>query len=65
MVEAFVLQKANVAFVDVQVEASKALAAKLAASGQAPLFLLATSPTSTRWRLRWRRSGSGSGRSAS
>ncbi len=39
MVEAFVLQKANVAFVDVQVEASKALAGRLAASGQAPLFL--------------------------
>ena len=39
MVEAFVLQKANVAFIDVQVEASKALAARLAASGQAPLFI--------------------------
>ena len=39
MVEAFVLQKANVAFVDVQVDASKALAARLAASGQAPLFI--------------------------
>jgi NAD(P)-dependent dehydrogenase (short-subunit alcohol dehydrogenase family) len=39
MVEAFVLQKANVAFVDVEVEASRALAARLAASGQAPLFI--------------------------
>jgi NAD(P)-dependent dehydrogenase (short-subunit alcohol dehydrogenase family) len=39
MVEAFVLQKANVAFVDVQADASRALAARLAASGQAPLFL--------------------------
>jgi D-xylose 1-dehydrogenase len=39
MVEAFVLQKANVAFVDIQVEASKALAGRLAASGQAPLFV--------------------------
>ena len=39
MVEAFVQQKANVAFVDVQVEPSKALAARLSASGQAPLFL--------------------------
>ncbi len=39
MVEAFVLQKANVAFVDVAVEASKALASRLAASGQAPLFI--------------------------
>ncbi len=39
MVEAFVQQKANVAYVDVQVEASKALAAKLAGAGQAPLFV--------------------------
>ncbi len=39
MVEAFVQQKANVAFVDVQVEASKALAARLASSGQTPLFI--------------------------
>ncbi|RBP13785.1 NAD(P)-dependent dehydrogenase (short-subunit alcohol dehydrogenase family) [Roseiarcus fermentans] len=39
MVEAFVVQKANVAFVDVQVEPSRALAARLAASGQAPLFI--------------------------
>jgi NAD(P)-dependent dehydrogenase (short-subunit alcohol dehydrogenase family) len=39
MVEAFVQQKANVAFVDVQVEASKALVAKLAGAGQAPLFV--------------------------
>ncbi len=38
MVEAFVQQKANVAFVDVHVEASKALAAKLAGAGQ-PLFV--------------------------
>lgn len=39
MVEAFVTQKANVAFVDVQVEPSKALAARLGATGPAPLFL--------------------------
>ncbi len=39
VVEAFVAQKANVAFVDVQVEASKALAARLAATGQPPLFI--------------------------
>ena len=39
MVEAFVAQKANVAFVDIQVEASKALAARLGASGPAPLFI--------------------------
>jgi len=39
IVEAFVQQKANVAFVDVQVEASKALAAKLGAAGLAPLFI--------------------------
>ncbi len=39
MVEAFVQQKAIVAFVDVQVEPSKALAARLAGSGQAPLFI--------------------------
>jgi NAD(P)-dependent dehydrogenase (short-subunit alcohol dehydrogenase family) len=39
MVEAFALQKANVAFVDIEVEASKALAARLAVSGQAPLFV--------------------------
>ena len=39
MVEAFVAQKANVAFVDVQVEPSKALVAKLGASGPAPLFI--------------------------
>src|SRR5271166_3629995 len=39
IVEAFVVQKANVAFVDVQIEASKALSARLAATGQAPLFL--------------------------
>lgn len=39
MVEAFVAQKANVAFVDVLVEPSKALAARLGATGPAPLFL--------------------------
>src|SRR5271165_1653673 len=39
MVEAFVQQKANVAFVDVQVETSRGLASRLGASGQAPLFL--------------------------
>jgi NAD(P)-dependent dehydrogenase (short-subunit alcohol dehydrogenase family) len=38
MVEAFVAQKANVAFVDIQTEPSKALAARLGASGPAPLF---------------------------
>ena len=38
MVEAFVAQKANVAFVDIQAEPSKALAARLGASGPAPLF---------------------------
>jgi NAD(P)-dependent dehydrogenase (short-subunit alcohol dehydrogenase family) len=39
MVEAFATQKANVAFVDIQTEASKALAARLGASGSAPLFI--------------------------
>jgi NAD(P)-dependent dehydrogenase (short-subunit alcohol dehydrogenase family) len=39
IVEAFVSQKANVAFVDIQTDASKALAAKLGATGPAPLFL--------------------------
>jgi len=39
MVEAFVAQKSNVAFVDIAAEASKALAARLGASGPAPLFL--------------------------
>jgi len=39
MVEAFVGQRANVAFVDVQSEASKALAARLGAAGPAPLFI--------------------------
>ncbi len=39
MVEAFVAQKANVAFVDIATEASKSLAARLGASGPAPLFL--------------------------
>lgn len=39
MVEAFVGQKANVAFVDLQIEPSKALVARLGASGPAPLFL--------------------------
>src|SRR5260370_39290482 len=39
MVEAFVGQKANVAFVDVAAEGSKALVARLGASGAAPLFL--------------------------
>jgi len=39
MVEAFAGQKANVAFVDIAVEPSKELAAKLGASGPPPLFL--------------------------
>jgi NAD(P)-dependent dehydrogenase (short-subunit alcohol dehydrogenase family) len=39
MVEAFVAQKSNVAFVDIAAEASKVLAARLGASGPAPLFL--------------------------
>ncbi len=39
MVEAVVAQKANVAFVDVQTEPSKALAARLGAAGPAPLFV--------------------------
>src|SRR5271166_741014 len=39
IVEAFVAQKANVAFVDVQTEPSRALAARLGASGPAPLFI--------------------------
>jgi D-xylose 1-dehydrogenase len=39
IVEAFVAQKANVAFVDIQTEPSKALAARLGASGPAPLFI--------------------------
>jgi D-xylose 1-dehydrogenase len=39
MVEAFVAQKANVAFVDIQTEPSKALAARLAVLGAGPLFI--------------------------
>lgn len=39
MVEAFVAQRANVAFVDIQTEPSKALVAKIGASGPAPLFV--------------------------
>jgi D-xylose 1-dehydrogenase len=39
VVEAFVAQKANVAFVDIQTEPSKALAARLGESGPAPLFI--------------------------
>jgi len=39
IVEAFVAQKANVAFVDILTEPSKALVAKLGATGPAPLFL--------------------------
>jgi D-xylose 1-dehydrogenase len=39
MVEAFVAQKANVAFVDIQTEPSKALATRLGALGSAPLFI--------------------------
>src|SRR6516164_3920250 len=39
MGEAFAAQKANVAFVDIAVEPSKALAAKIGASEPAPLFL--------------------------
>ena len=39
MVEAFVAQKANVAFVDIATEPSKALAARLGATGPAPLFI--------------------------
>lgn len=38
MVEAFAAQKANVAFVDIDVEASRALVARLGASGPAPLY---------------------------
>ena len=64
MVEAFVAQKANVAFVDIQVEASKALAAGSPEPGRRRFSSNATSPTSTRSRRRWRRCASGSGRSA-
>ena len=39
MVEAFAGQKANVAFVDIAVEPSKELVAKIGASGPPPLFL--------------------------
>ena len=39
MVEAFAEQKANVAFVDIAVEASKELVAKIGASHPPPLFL--------------------------
>ena len=39
LVEAFVAQRANVAFVDILSEASKDLVAKLGATGPAPLFL--------------------------
>jgi len=39
MVEAFADQKANVAFVDIAIEASKDLVAKIGASHPAPLFL--------------------------
>ena len=39
MVEAFAAQKANVAFVDIATEQSKALVAKIGASGPPPLFL--------------------------
>jgi NAD(P)-dependent dehydrogenase (short-subunit alcohol dehydrogenase family) len=39
MVEAFAAQKANVAFVDIAVEPSKALVAKIGASEPPPLFL--------------------------
>ena len=39
MVEAFAEQKANVAFVDIAVEASKDLVAKIGASHPPPLFL--------------------------
>jgi NAD(P)-dependent dehydrogenase (short-subunit alcohol dehydrogenase family) len=39
MVEAFAAQKANVAFVDIAIEASKELAAKIGHSGPPPLFL--------------------------
>jgi D-xylose 1-dehydrogenase len=39
MVEAFVAQKANVAFVDIETEPSKALAVRLGASGPPPLFV--------------------------
>jgi D-xylose 1-dehydrogenase len=39
IVEAFVAQHANVAFVDIQTEPSKALAARLGAAGAAPLFI--------------------------
>jgi NAD(P)-dependent dehydrogenase (short-subunit alcohol dehydrogenase family) len=39
IVEAFVGQGANVAFIDIAVEASKALVARLSAGGSAPLFI--------------------------
>ena len=39
IVEAFVGQGANVAFIDIAVEASKALVARLGAGGSAPLFI--------------------------
>ena len=39
LVEAFVAQKANVAFVDILIEPSKDLVARLGATGPAPLFL--------------------------
>jgi D-xylose 1-dehydrogenase len=39
IVEAFIAQGANVAFVDIDVEQSKSLVAKLGASGPAPLFI--------------------------
>ena len=65
MVEAFAAQKANVAFVDIAVEPSKALVARIGASSPRRCSSPATSPTSPLSRRRWRRFGSVSGRSAS
>ena len=63
MVEAFAEQKANVAFVDIAVEASKDLVAKIGASHPRRSFFSATSPTSPRSKRRWRRFASAWGRS--
>jgi NAD(P)-dependent dehydrogenase (short-subunit alcohol dehydrogenase family) len=57
MVEAFAEQKANVAFVDIAVEASKDLLAKIGAS-HPRCFFTATSPMLPRSKRQWRRSAS-------